>query len=372
MNAVAEQLGKTKGLLSALDALTNRRAFATLAMTLITCALFAALLSFLSGSLLMNGYFFLAGLLGFVGGVIDLLVCITGFSATGFILDAQMTGKPQPTIGEALMKALATLPRLLGVAVLLFLLVLGIAIGVALLLLICKIPGVGPLLYVFVFPVSVIVTGLTLFSAFYIAALSGPAIWNGKTTLQTVALLVSIARQRLLAVVIHTLLLGLLISVVAGIMMFILGIGISFTSALSLPIIGQAGGFGGLSSMFGGGGSGYVVAASVGLLLLFSVAWVLPVLLGIAGYCLIYGNVTDGLSSEDIEERLKAAQNKARESIQQAREQMTTAKAATTSAPQETEATEAETTETPLACPACEQAVGSADAFCGNCGHKLK
>ncbi|MDR1994733.1 zinc ribbon domain-containing protein [Azonexus sp.] len=366
MSAIAEQLVKTKGLLSALDALTNRRAFATLGMTLIGCALLGALLTYLTGSLAFRGHVFLAGLFGLVGGVIDFLFCITGFSATGFILDAQMTGKPQPTIREALLKALATLPRLIGVCVLLFLLVLGIAIGVAVLLLICKIPGIGALLYTLVFPVCVIVTGLTLFSALYITMLAGPAIWNGKTTVQTVALLIAVARQRLLAVVINTLLLGLLVSVVAGIIMFILGVGIGFTSALSLPIIGYTGGLSGLgvmNSMLMGGGSGYAVAALIGSLLLVSTAWVLPMLLAIAGYCLIYSYVTDGLSSQDIEEKLKAAQDKARTSIQQAREQMATAAtAATTSA----------SPETPLTCPACEQTIGSDDVFCGNCGHKLK
>ena len=294
MSAIAEQLGKTKGLLSALDALTNRRAFATLGMTLIGCALFGALLAYLTGSLALHGHLFLAGLFGLVGGAINFLVGITGFSATGFILDAQMTGKPQPAIHETLLRALATLPRLIGVGVLLFLLLLGIAIGVAALLLICKIPGLGVLLYTLVFPVCVIVSGMTLFSAFYITMLSGPAIWNGKTTLQTLALLISIARQRLLAVIIHTLLLGLLVSVVAGIIMGILGIGVGFTSVLSLPIIGYAGGVnspGALASMLMGGGSGYAVAALIGGLLLFSAALVLPMLLGIAGYCLIYDGI---------------------------------------------------------------------------------
>ncbi len=369
MNAVAEQLGKTKGLLSALDALTNRRAFATLAMTALVCALLGALLTYLSARLVFNGQVFLAALLWLVLGTMNFLIGLTGFSATGFILDAQMTGKPQPAIRDALLKAIATLPRLIGVAALLFLLVIGITLAVALLLLICKIPGLGALLYTVVFPVCIIVTGMTLFSLFYIALLSGPAIWNGRTTLQTVALLVTIARQRLLAVVIQTLLLGLLVGVVAGIILFILGLGMAFTSGLSLSIIGYSGGMGGMSIFSMGEASGYVVAASIGGLLLVAAAWVLPMLLVIAGYCLIFSYVADGLSSQDIEEKLRAAQDKARESIQQAREQMAAA-AATTPASGET-ATPA-SAETPLACPACEQAVGSDDAFCGNCGHKLK
>lgn len=368
MNTVARQFEKSKGLLNALDALSNRNAFICLFATLVSAGLVFALSTFLTTRFLMNGHSTMASLTGIVGSLIALLVAVTGTSATGFILNAQMLKRPVPGIGNALLTALVTLPRLIGVYLLLMLALIGLALAVLLLILICKIPGVGALLYAFVFPIGVLVMGIALSSAFYVTALTGPAIWNGNTLLQAVGLLIAIAQKRLLAVIVQTLLLGLLVGVVGGIVFGILFAGISSTSALSIPVLGSSIGsmdVFGMASFMNGTGSGHAMAAMFSGSILAAAASVLPILLAIAGYCQIFTGVAEGLDTQHIENKIKDAQDKARNSMENARAQVATqmANAAATATPPAAAAEE---------CPSCKQVIAADDAFCGHCGHKLK
>ncbi|MDE2600043.1 MAG: hypothetical protein KGL40_10525 [Rhodocyclaceae bacterium] len=368
MSAIAGQFEKSKGLLNALDALGNRRAFVCLLITLVGAGLMFALTSFITARFLMNGHSGVAAVLGFCGGLVALLIGLTGASATGFILNAQMQQREQPSISNALMTALVTLPRLIGVYLLLLAILLGLALALLVLLLLCKIPGLGPVLYTLVFPVGIFVMGVALYSAIYVTALTGPAIWNGNTLLQAVSLLVAIAQKRLLSVIVQTLLLGLLVSIVAGIIFGALFLGFSATSALSLPVLGSgAGGMGsfGMMGLMGGSASGYAAAAMFGGSLLTIAASVLPMLLTIAGYCRIFSVVAEGLKTGHIEDRIRDAQEKARTSMENARAQVA---AQTGAAAAPTPPAAAATS----ACPSCQQGVGPDDVFCGHCGHKLK
>lgn len=367
MSSVAGQLEKSKGLLHALDGLSNRRAFVCLLATLVVTGIVLALCTYLSARFMMHGHSMMAKTTGGLGGLIDLVILLTGASATGFILNAQMQGRAIPSIGNALMTALVTLPRLIGVYLLLVLTVIGLALALLLLLLLCKIPGLGPLLYVVVFPLGVLVMGITMYSAIYVTALTGPAIWNGNTLLQALGLLISIAQKRLLAVIVQTLLLGLLVGIVASIIFGALFLGISSTTALSIPVLGSSSGglssFG-MMSIMSGSVSGHTAAAMIGGGLLFAAASVLPILLAIAGYCQIFNGVTEGLDTQHIESRIKDAQDKARSSMENARAQVTTQRNSTTPA--------TTPTDSGSACPACKLGISADDVFCGHCGHKLK
>lgn len=366
MSAIAGQFEKSKGLLNALDALGNRKAFICLLITLIGAGLVFALTSFVSARFLMNGHTALAAIFGFCGGLLALLIGLTGASATGFILNAQMLRREQPSITNALMTALVTLPRLIGVYLILLAILLGLSLALVVLLLLCKIPGLGPVLYTIVFPAGILIMGVALYSAIYVTALTGPAIWNGKTLLQAVGLLVAIAQKRLLSVIVQTLLLGLLVGIVASIIFGAIFLGVSVTSALSIPILGSgAGGMGsfGMMSMMGGGASGYAAAAMFGGSLLASAVSVLPMLLAIAGYCQIFSVVADGLETSHIEDKIRDAQEKARSSVENARAQMAAQASAVTTASSVT---------ADSICPACQQEVATDDIFCGHCGHKLK
>lgn len=367
MSTVARQFEKSKGLLNALDALSNRNAFICLLATLVCAGLVFALSTFLASRFLTSGHSLMASLTGLVGGLTALVIALTGASATGFILNAQMLQRPAPGIGNAFMTALVTLPRLIGVYFLLMLALIGLSLAVLLLILICKIPGIGALLYAFVFPIGVLIMGIALSSAFYVTALTGPAIWNGNTLLQAVGLLIAIAQKRLLAVIVQTLLLGLLVGVVGGIVFGILFAGISATSALSIPVLGSSIGSmggGGMASFMSGAGSGHAMAAMFSGSILVAAASVLPILVAVAGYCQIFTGVAEGLDTQHIENKIKDAQDKARTSMDNARAQVATQMASAASASAPAAAAEG--------CPACKQGITADDVFCGHCGHKLK
>lgn len=364
MSTVAGQFEKSKGLLNALDALSNRNAFICLLITLVSAGVVFALCAYLATRFAMNGHTLMASLSGIMGALGSLIISLTGASATGFILNAQMQQRPVPGIGNAFMTALVTLPRLIGAYLLLMLSMLGLALVIMLLILLCKIPGLGALLYVFVFPLSVLVMGIATFSALYVTALTGPAIWNGNTLLQALGLLIAIAQKRLLAVVVQTLLLGLLVGVIGGIVFGILFSGIAATSALSLPILGSGGGLNpwGIADFVAGSGSGsgHAMAAMFSGSILVASASVLPILVAIAGYCVIFSGAAEGLDTQHIESKIKDAQDKARASVESARAQVATQMAASSTPPAST------------ACPACKEDINPDDMFCGHCGHKLK
>lgn len=371
MSTIATQLEKSRGLLNALDALVNRRAFVCLLATAVACGILFALTSFVTGRFVMNGHTMMASITGLTGGLLSLLIGLTGASATGFILNAQMQQREAPTLSGALMTALVTLPRLIGIFLLLFCVLLGLSLLIMLLLLLCKIPGLGVALYVLVFPLSVVVMGIALTSALYVTMLAGPAVWNGHGLMQSVGLLIAIAQKRLLAVIVQTLLLGLLAGVVGAVIFGIFAAGISSTTALSIPVLGfgSSPGFGGMGDLLMGGGSGHAAAGMFGTAVLSAAAGTLPALVAIAGYCLIFAAVADGLDSRHIEERIRATQDKARASLEHARAQATAKTGSSAAAP--AAATEA-ASPAATTCLSCHQDVAADDLFCGNCGHKLK
>ena len=373
MSTIATQLEKSKGLLNALDALGNRRAFTCLLATAVACGLVFALNAFITGRFVMNGHTVIASIVGLSGGLLSLLIGLTGASATGFILNAHMRQREAPTLSDALMTALATLPRLIGIFLLLGCVLLGLALVILLLLLLCKIPGLGMLLYALVFPLSVVVMGVALTSALYVTLLAGPAVWNGHGLMQAVGLLIAIAQKRLLAVIVQTLLLGLLVGVVGAVVFGVLAAGISATTILSIPVLGfgSSPGMGGMGALLMGSSSGYAAAGMFGTAILSAATGALPALIAIAGYCLIFAAVADGLDTRHIEERIRATQDKARAGLDNARAQMASKPAAQSSDHTAPATAEDNASPTLPACPSCQQAVAAEDVFCDNCGHKL-
>jgi hypothetical protein len=349
MSQLAEQIKKSSGLLDAVQAVTNRQAFLTLLITFVVCGLFMAAIAGIAAAL--GGV--LAGIMGVAGFLIAGLAGLVGVSATGFIVNDMVRGRSNEGIKNAFQRALSTIHRPLGVLLLVLIIEILLALAVGLLLLVCKIPFLGSVLYAVIFPLSVVITGVVLYVMLFVLALAGPAIWEGNTIMRTVALLWAITRNRLLSVVIQTLLLGLLVSVVAGLILGPIGMGMGFTAALSTSILSD--------------GGGYIVAASFGMAVIFGCALVAPVLVLLAGYCVIYANATEDLSADDAENAIKGAINAAREKAEQAKRKLEEKKEKPIAS---------EASETPAsaatACPQCQAAVGPDEKSCGSCGHQLK
>jgi hypothetical protein len=308
-------------------------------------------------------------------------------------------GYPSRPPMAAVMASLATSHRLILVFLLLGLVYLAGFLVLAIIFFICKIPFIGPVLYAVVFPASVVLAGVAVFALpTVVFPLSAPSIWSGASTMQCISQLLAIARKRLLLV----LLLMIAVAFIAGIVAFLIGAilfsGVAVTTALSIPILGGAGGMGGLMGMAGGMGgmgpgmgmgggmgggmgsfAGHAAAAAVGGGILFAVAFTLPGMVYLRGACTVYLRAIDGLdlAAEQavMDEKIAAARAKAREVQAQAQataQQYANRPAAAASTTSPVTAPVAPPAQpTAMACPNCRAAILPSDLFCGECGHKL-
>ena len=183
------------------------------------------------------------------------------------------------------------------------------------LLFICKIPFLGPLLFVVVFPLSVVVAGVTIVGLFLCMVLSLPAIWQGASITRALAQTFAIVRSRLLEAVLLLIFVGFLCFAVAAIIFGVLGFGLMPTLGMSMSIVGF-GGFGMESMMAmsqgGGGSAGHAIAGAIGGALLWAVAASLIGQVYLLGLSLVYLRVTEGLDLTASEAALRATFDDAR------------------------------------------------------------
>ena len=407
----------------AVGGLRNRRAL----VAMLGCLFVAVLLGGLFSVLAPRMGFFMAGL----GALVFLVAALTGVNAAGVLLMDQARGTPLRGLVDAIVYGLLCIPKFIVLAIALFLVALVVFIALALLFLVCKIPGVGPILFVVVFPLSVVVSGLTLCGLFLCMFLALPAIWEGSTITRAIAQALAIVRSRLVEALLLMIVLWFLSVMVALIVFSILGTGLMPSIGLSASILGGFGsGLQSLGGMMGGGGyggggfgggyggGGYAIAAGIGGGLLWALAASLVAQVYLLGLNLVYLRVTEGLDAgateaamrsrlDDARRRAADLGQKARDAAERAREQARHAAsasseaaaaasgAAAAAAPHEPvaakpspapglgsasaaalgtspAATTPPSASASQACPQCHSAVSTSDAFCGVCGHKLK
>lgn len=364
MQIASNNLGGASSLLDSLDAITNVRAFFA-----IVIASIVTLLTMSLAGVLFAQYETWSSILGGFVVLIAILAMWTGLSASGFLLMDQTRNIELRSLGDAYLGALFTLPKMIALVLTQFLIFLGLLIVVALLLLICKIPELGPILYTVVFPVSAAISGLVIAGLFYVfTSLFLPSLWVGCTYREILARLWAITKQRLAMVVLLLMMLVLLTSFVS---IFIGGItfgGIALVGAMSAAILSFSfTHFTDVMQILGGNfGSGYFAGGMLGAAILMAAVMTLPILVYIKGLCHIYLQATNGLDFSEIEraldqqaehlrKRAQEAQQRARDSVEKPREPATPA-----SQPAQS-----------LSCPSCHSAVTVDDVFCDNCGHKL-
>lgn len=377
-SSMKNQIGRSSSLLDALDAATQWQPFALLASTFLASLILAAMFGALAAALVGTSTV-LAGVIGFIGFLVTISVAVVGVNATGIWLSDDVWTRAQRSVMEAVMSSLFTCHRLLAVLVLEFLLYVVFLLALTLVLLFCKIPGIGPFLYAFAMPVGVIASGIVLFALLYIAVpLAAPAIWNGTPIMRTVVLLQSVARNRMLKTIIMMVLLGILTFMVIGFVSAVLLFGVMVVASLSAVVLGLSSfGMGSMMSLITGGGfgmGGYSYAIAFGAACLFLAGSIPGALIALKGTSIIYREVSEGLDLDEVERNLnnRMADMKAR--AEAARQQAL----APRPAPQEP-AVAAHAAPTPvptpppsLSCPACHAATTTDDVFCGECGHKLK
>lgn len=388
---LSQQVRNSASLLDSIDAVRNWRAVLLMLTTFVVTALVLAL-----GAALGS----VSGILTLLFSLLALAVAFYGANAVGMMMMDEANGQPSRPILDAVTGAMLTAHRL----VLVGLIVLGIyllaLLAFALVLLLCKIPGIGPLLYTVVFPAGVLVFGVAWFAVpTVIVPLSAPAVWNGAGVMACVSQVLAVARKRLLLVFLLMVAVGLIAAVVGFLIGGVLGAGVLVTGGLSATVLGgRAGGFEGMFGGMMGGypgmdamGGGYATAAMVGGGALFAAAFTLPAIVYLRGACTVYLRAIDGLDLEAeraaLNERLAAAQAKAREMQAQAqakaKEMQAQAQARAQHYAQRAHGGDKDAQAGPAdapsndgsmasaRCPSCGAEVVPEDAFCGACGHKL-
>ena len=351
----------------AINGLRNRRALAAIVGCMFAGVLLFGLFAFLAARL---GFF-----MGVLGGLCLLVAGATGINAAGMLLMDQARGVPPRPLRDAIVSGVMCIPKFILLGLALFAVSLAVFIAIATVYLVCKIPVLGPMLFVLVFPLSVVVCGLTLCGLFLCMFLALPAIWEGATITRAIAQAMAIARSRLVEAMLLMAVVWAL-SVGVGVIVFgVLFTGLMPTIGMTASLLGgeapgsmltmllhraEVGEMG--SDGFGAAGAGYAMAAGIGGGLLWALAGSLLSLVNLLGLNLVYLRVTEGLDS-GIAERARA----------QAPPADTPAASAQPPGPREPpiDATIPAMRKL-LACPQCLAAVGRVDAYCGVCGHRLK
>lgn len=372
----APLLSALDSLLGAISAYRNIHAIALMGLTFLAAIGVMAIFMLLAKA---AGSPVLAGL----GGLLAAVTSLYGANAVGIMMMREAQGQQQCSIADAVLQSLFTTHRLIAVAILEGVIVLAAVVVVLLVLLVCKIPGVGPVLFAFVFPVGAVLLGMLVFALFYVMLpLAGPAVWSGSSVFQVLARLNVLARRRLLEVVSQQIILFFIVGFIASIIFAMIMIGFGMVTSLSAAVLDfRSIGMMAFGGMMHGGGGAYVAAGSIGAGFLFAVAAVIPALIATKGVCLVYLNTTRGLDFAQAEAELessvaavKAKADQARERARQMAEQQKNAHApGAATAAAGVSASEAAPQGAPaLACPGCRAPVAADDRFCGECGYKLQ
>ena len=254
-------------------------------------------------------------MLGFLAGLLTFLVWIvavgTGINAAGLLQMDHARGISPRSIADALVHGLTCIPKLIVLALAFIAVEVAVFVVIAVLLVICRIPVLGPLLFVVVFPLSVVVAGVTIVGLLLCMLLSLPAIWQGASITRALAQTLAIVRSRLVESVLLLVLLGFITFAVGLIVFGVIAAGLVPTLGMSVSIVGF-GGFGIESLATMSQGDAHAVAGAIGGALLWAVAASLVGQVYLLGLSLVYLRVTEGLDLTASEEALRAAFDDAR------------------------------------------------------------
>lgn len=383
MSSVSSQLrnrlADTGSLLPALDAVTNWRAFATLAGTFVLFAITAAVLGGISAYLASKSGA-IGSLMGFVSLLVGIGVLLVGLTAAGIHVSDDVWERDRRDVVATLLTAAFTAHRIVIIGLLAGLLLLAFLIVLGALLFICKIPGLGPLLYAIALPIGSVAAGVLVCGLFYVMLpLAAPAVWNGSGVMEAMAMLKEVAKAKLLYVILMNILLGILVFVAGSVVGLILFSGSSLVLSLSAVVVGATGGMDLTGLMMGimmghdgsggygsdGGGSGYGVALAFGLGVLFLLGSIPAVLIFLKGLAIIYRGAIADLDFSAAETALRQGMRDLGDRMEDVKKRALTSAQSPATAPAPA-ATAAGT------CPACHCAVGAGDLFCGECGHRLR
>jgi len=285
-------------LLQAVSGLRNRRAVVAMLGCTFVGVLVAGLLFAMTPTL-----GFLAGLLA---AIVWFVAIGTGLNAAGLLQMDHARGISPRSTADALVYGLMCIPKLIVLALAFLAVEIAVFIVIAILLLICKIPFLGPLLFTVVFPLSVVIAGVTIVGLFICLVLSLPAIWQGASISRALAQTLAIVRGRLVETVLLLVLVGFIGFAVGFVVFGVLAAGLGPTLGMSLSIVGFGGlGMEAIAAMSQGGG-GHAIAGVIGGALLWAIAASLVGQVYLLGLSIVYLRVTEGLDLTSAEEAFRA------------------------------------------------------------------
>ena len=230
------------------DALRNWRALLTLAGAGVS-ALMVMMASAVTGH---------AGVI-FVGVLLAYAMVSIGISASGVLLMDQALNLTPRRIRVALVDGTRAAMRLFAILLIGLTGALVAVLAVALLVLICKIPGLGGVLYAVVLPASVLLLAFVYAGLYFVLALAGAAVWSGATLRQALSALVAVVTHRFVEAAIGVLLLSLFMLLVGGVIGVFVSAGIGIVAGLSAGILDTTLIVLDLSTLFEGGQAPAVV-----------------------------------------------------------------------------------------------------------------
>jgi len=341
-------------------------------------------LSFLAGGgFLLLGLYFVGRSPGFFGigflficWVLYALIAGTGISAAGIMLLDRARLAPARSLTDALVFGLICVLKFWLIALGLFLAALVFVLAAALVYLLCKIPGVGPLLLFFVHPVLVVCAGLLAFMATIFVALVMPALWDGDSVAQAIAKTIAILKERSIVTVLYLILMAFVTAIIFAVIAWVILPGFFSMTGLAAGVIGANLG-GGMDILMNPSALMYMVQGEGGHMLSIALDTVALALLCAAaalqvhlmGINLVYLGVSEGVDTAGAERMLREQFDLAKAKADEAKHRaMVAAEHARQAAHQARNAAPG----TAAHCPKCQSATAPEDSFCENCGYKLR
>jgi hypothetical protein len=213
-------------LLRAVEGLRNRRAILIIAVGWLVSTL-VSVLGAGTGSVKA----------GMIISFIGMLLFLYAICAAGIVLLEVARGGDPPGIFQACAEAIPAFLRLLGVVVLGLIALLIYWIVVAALFFVCKLPGIGPALYMIVLPVIVVFTAMMLAIVYVCVGLLGPAVWDGHTLGGAISRMQEIAKGRWMEALMQFVLLLFLAMLVSLIIYVLIATALFATGMVSLRIL---------------------------------------------------------------------------------------------------------------------------------------
>jgi hypothetical protein len=309
------------GLLYIPKALCNEKAL----FALLTAGLLAMALTFLGQ----------IGSVPFVTVILTLIILLAilpaGASVAGLLLMDQARGQTPRPLRQALSDSIPVFRRISGIALLSTALMLIFMLFLGIVLLVCKLPAVGPVLYAALFPVLLILGGLLYLGLIVGLSIACPAIWNGATIREALEMLRQIIIHRTPELLANLLLLALLITLAKFILTAIIFIGslpVLLTSAVLLNTDLNL-----FTTILSSTTGGHALALTFGFTAILALMLTALVAMTMMGFNLIYLRITKHLPEA---------------------------------------ATAPKNTKTASICPHCNTTTQLDDRFCGECGGSLQ